>query len=65
MHGDYITGSLCVVVLTRCYLGDQIKKNEMGRAWETGGVHTAFWWGDLMERDHLEFIRVDGTITLK
>jgi hypothetical protein len=57
--------SLRSVLLNRCYLCDQIKKNEMGRAWETGEVHTVFWWGDLMERDHLEDTSVDGTITLK
>jgi hypothetical protein len=33
----------------------------MGR----GEVHTAFWWGDLREGDHLEGLGVDGTIILK
>jgi hypothetical protein len=28
-------------------------------------VHTAFWWGNLRERDHLEDIRVDRRIILK
>jgi hypothetical protein len=28
-------------------------------------VHTGFWWGKLIERDHLEEIDVDGTIILK
>jgi len=28
-------------------------------------VHTGFWWGDVMERDHLEDIRVDGRVILK
>jgi len=33
---------------------DQITKNEMGggmwHLWQTGGVHTGFWWGNLRER---------------
>jgi hypothetical protein len=24
-----------------------------------------FWWGNLMERDHLEYLGVDGSILLK
>ena len=28
-------------------------------------MHTGFWWGDLRERDHLEDLRVDGSIILK
>ena len=65
MHEDYVMGSLRSVLHTRYYLGNQIKKNEMGRAWETGEAHTAFWWGDLMEGDHLEHTSIDGTIMLK
>jgi len=37
----------------------------MGRAWKTREVHTAFWWGDLMERDHLEHTGIEWTIMLK
>jgi len=33
--------------------------------WEPGEVHTAFWWVDLRERDHLEDIGVGGRIILK
>jgi len=40
-------------------LGDQIKKNDVGRAYSTCGertdiVYTRFWCGDLRERDHME-----------
>jgi hypothetical protein len=65
MHGDYITASLFSVLLTGCYLGDQIKKNEMGGHERQGEVPTAFWWSYLMERDCLEHTGVDGTIMLK
>jgi hypothetical protein len=37
----------------------------MWQIWETGEVQTGFWWGDLMERDHLEDLGLDGRIILK
>jgi hypothetical protein len=33
--------------------------------WGTRKVHIRFWWGDLMERDHMEDLGVDGRIILK
>jgi len=33
--------------------------------WESGEVHTGFWWGKLRERDHLEYLGVDGRIILR
>jgi hypothetical protein len=37
----------------------------MWHAWGIGEVYTGCWWGDLMERDHLEYLRVDGRIIIK
>jgi hypothetical protein len=31
----------------------------------TGEVHTGFWWGDLMEGEHLKDLGLDGRIILK
>jgi hypothetical protein len=28
-------------------------------------VHRGFWWGDLRERDHLEFLGINGKIVIK
>jgi hypothetical protein len=51
------------------YSGDQIKKNEMGRACGTYGRQErciqGFWWGDLRKRDHLEDLGVNRRIILK
>jgi len=33
----------------------------MGR----GAVRMGFWWGDLMERNHFEYLDLDGRIILK
>jgi hypothetical protein len=37
----------------------------MWHIWETGELHTGFWWGDLRETDDLEDLGVDGRMTLK
>ena len=55
------------VLINEYYSGDQIKK-EMGGVCSkcgTGRVPIGLWWGDLMERCHLEDIGVDGRGTLK
>jgi hypothetical protein len=30
-----------------------------------GGMYTVFWWGNLRERDHLEYPGLDGRIKLR
>ena len=50
---------------TKCYSGDLTKKSETDGTcdtWETGEVHTGFWWGDAVEGDHLEDLGLDGRI---
>jgi hypothetical protein len=48
-----------------------IKSRRMGwvehmwHVWETGEVHTGFWWGDQKERDHLEGLGINGKVILK
>jgi hypothetical protein len=37
----------------------------MWDVWETGEMHTGFWWRCLRERGHLEYLGVDGRIILK
>ena len=34
----------------------------MWHVWETVKVYTGFWWEDLWERDHLEYLGIDGRI---
>jgi len=60
-------GSLWSVLRTKYYSGDQNNKNEMDEARGTygGEVYTGFWWGDLMERDHLEDLSLQGKIMLR
>jgi hypothetical protein len=30
-----------------------------------GELHRGFWWGNLTERDHLEYLDIDGRVILK
>jgi hypothetical protein len=34
----------------------------MWYVWEIGEVHTGIWWGNLLERSHLEDLGVDERI---
>jgi hypothetical protein len=37
----------------------------VGLVWGRREIHTAFWWGNLKERDHSTDLEVDGKIILK
>jgi hypothetical protein len=37
----------------------------MWHVWEKREVHIGLWWGNLMERGHLEGVGVDGKIILR
>ena len=37
----------------------------MEHIWETGDVHTEFWWGNMRKSDHPEYLSIDGRIILK
>ena len=37
----------------------------MWHVWETGEVHTGFWWGNLREGEHLEDLGADGEDNVK
>jgi hypothetical protein len=44
---------------------NNFKHQEKLVMWGTGVVHTEFWWEDLLEKDHLKDIGIDGRIILK
>jgi len=64
---NYTGRSSMIFTLTKYYLGDQIKEDEMGRACDMYGeqekwvqansyikeVHTVFWSENLMVRNHI------------
>jgi hypothetical protein len=33
-------------------LNDQVKEDELGRAWRRRRIHVSFWWKSQKERDH-------------
>jgi hypothetical protein len=57
--------ALCSALLSNYYSGGQRKKNEIGRTWRRGEVHTKFSCGDQREGDHLGDPGVHGRIILK
>jgi hypothetical protein len=46
-------------------MGDQMKNDEVGGACGTYGGQERFCLGDLVERNHLEDLSLDGKIILK
>jgi hypothetical protein len=68
---DYITWSimLCRITLQQISTGRSNKKKLDGQGmwhvWETGEVHTGFWWGNLRERDKWKDLGIDGWIIFK
>ena len=56
------------VLLTKYYLGDKIKEEEIGGACGMYGKKKntcRFWWRNLEERDIWEALGIDERITLK
>jgi hypothetical protein len=53
MLGNLPTISDFIRLLTKYHLGNQIKKNGIGRACgvDDDGIHTGIWLGDLRERN--------------
>jgi hypothetical protein len=62
-------GALWFVLLTKCYSGDQIKKNNMGGACSLCGKQErciqGFWWVDLRERSQFEELGLVWRVILK
>jgi hypothetical protein len=54
-----------ILLLTKYYTGDHIKKNEMGSAWGRGEVHAGVSWGIQSKRDHLEDPDIHEKIILR
>jgi len=58
-------GSLMIVLLTHCCLGDKIEKNEMGRACSAYGCEYRVLVGKPEEGDHLGDPGLDGRKLLR
>jgi hypothetical protein len=55
--------SLIICILREYNQNDQVKEDEMGRAYSKHGKR--FWWVIQKETDHYEGTDVDGRIILK
>jgi len=54
--------------LTKCYWGDQIMKDVWWgvlQVWRRNEICTGVWWRNLMEKNHLEHLQVDGRLIVK
>jgi hypothetical protein len=47
------------------FLVDMKDRWGMWHVWGIGEVYTEFWWGEIVERNDLEDLGVNGRITLK
>jgi hypothetical protein len=54
-----------MVLLEQPIFSHLFNKSLMYHLWGRGEVYTRFWWGNMMERDHLEDPAVDGRIKLR
>jgi hypothetical protein len=61
---SFIRGALCSVLFTKYLSGYQIKQKWAWHVASIGGRRGVYrvWWGDVMERDQLEDLSVDGRI---
>ena len=69
MKKDYIARSLIIALLNKYYSGDQIKKNDIGKACsmyvEEAMCKQGFGGGNLRKKRHLEDPGIDGRKILK
>jgi hypothetical protein len=67
---DAVAGDRIMTKFVNCtprqiLLGCSNHKELDRHIWETGEVHTGFWWGNVKERNHVEDLGVDGRLIAK